>query len=153
MNQENARLSKLEEEKTNIQLRLTDARIKFSEVFDREHERVAREEREALELVGTLQNLLDNQLSRIKDFEEDIEDRIDNEVQRISDIGQQDIDSKQSQISLLSESITSIPKMLDGGGLFSNNSTYLNQLESEIAARKKSTARSRRDKDKARSGH
>jgi len=83
--------------------------------------------------VGTLQNLLDNQLSRIKD----IEDRIDSEVQRISDIGQQDINSKQSQISLLSESITEITKMFDGGGLFSNNSDKEDQLESERASRTK----------------
>ena len=83
--------------------------------------------------VGTLQNLLDSQLSRIKD----IEDRIDSEVQRISNTGQQDIDSKQSQISLLSESITEITKMFDGGGLFSNNSDKEDQLESERASRTK----------------
>ena len=83
--------------------------------------------------VGNLQNLLDIQLSRIND----IEDRLTVEVQSIRQSAQLEIDSKQNQINVFSDSISAITQEFDSGGLFSNNSDKEDQLEAERVARTK----------------
>ncbi len=83
--------------------------------------------------VGNLQNQLDGLLARMKS----LEDSRDTEVKNLRETAQNEIDSKESQINSLTESIKGMTQELDGGGIFSSNADEKEQLEAERVARSK----------------
>lgn len=83
--------------------------------------------------VGNLQNQLDGLLARMKS----LEDSRDTEVKNLRETAQNEIDSKESQINSLTESIKGMTQELDGGGIFSSNADEKEQLEAERIARSK----------------
>ena len=98
--------------------------------------------------VGNLQNQLDGLLARMQS----IEVSRDNEVRNLRETAQKEIDSKESQINSLTDSIKGMTQELDGGGIFSSNADEKEQLEAERVARSKAeieleAVKSKRDQD------
>ena len=98
--------------------------------------------------VGNLQNQLDGLLARMQS----IEVSRDNEVRNLRETAQKEIDSKESQINSLTDSIKGMTQQLDGGGIFSSNADEKEQLEAERVARSKAeieleAVKSKRDQD------
>ena len=98
--------------------------------------------------VGNLQNQLDGLLARMQS----LEDSRDTEVKNLRDTAQKEIDSKESQINSLTDSIKGMTQQLDGGGIFSSNADEKEQLEAERVARSKAeieleAVKSKRDQD------
>tara|TARA_B100001029_G_C15063479_1_gene460882 strand:- start:3121 stop:4989 length:1869 start_codon:yes stop_codon:yes gene_type:complete len=98
--------------------------------------------------VGNLQTQLDGLLARMQS----IEVSRDNEVRNLRETAQKEIDSKESQINSLTDSIKGMTQELDGGGLFSSNADEKEQLEAERVARSKAeieleAVKSKRDQD------
>jgi len=98
--------------------------------------------------VGNLQNILDGQLLRIKE----IEDSLADEVANIRNSAQLEINAKQNQINILSESIAGITQELSGG-FRSGNSDKKEQLEAERLSRTEAEEdiaeiKSKRDQDR-----
>ena len=83
--------------------------------------------------VGNLQNQLDGLLARMQS----IEVSRDNEVRNLRETAQKEIDSKESQINSLTDSIKGMTQQLDGGRIFSSNADEKEQLEAERVARSK----------------
>ena len=81
--------------------------------------------------VGNLQNQLDGLLARMQS----IEVSRDNEVRNLRETAQKEIDSKESQINSLTDSIKGMTQQLDGGGIFSSNADEKEKLEDERIAR------------------
>ncbi|MDC0064619.1 hypothetical protein OAJ48_01240, partial [Gammaproteobacteria bacterium] len=117
---------KLDELNDERQGRLTELETKKLESRDMFNNASSQNE------IGNLQRILDTQLSSIKDRE----NRLDSEIQNIRQTAQLEIDSKQNQITVLSESIAAITQEFTSG-LFSNNSQKEDQLEAERNAREK----------------
>ena len=118
--------TKLDELNDERQARLTELETKKLESRDMFNNASSQNE------VGNLQRILETQLSSLKDRE----GRLDIEVQNIRQTAQLEIDSKQDQITVLSESIAAITQEFEGG-LFSNNAQKEDQLDAERAARSK----------------
>ena len=98
--------------------------------------------------VGNLQTQLDGLLARMQS----IEVSRDNEVRNLRETAQKEIDSKESQINSLTDSIKGMTQQLDGGGIFSSNADEKEQLEAERVARSKAeieleAVKSKRDQD------
>ena len=98
--------------------------------------------------VGNLQNQLDGLLARMQS----IEVSRDNEVRNLRETAQKEIDSKESQINSLTDSIKGMTQQLDGGGIFSSNADEKEQLDAERIARSKAeieleAVKSKRDQD------
>ncbi len=98
--------------------------------------------------VGNLQTQLDGLLTRMQS----IEVSRDNEVRNLRETAQKEIDSKESQINSLTDSIKGMTQQLDGGGIFSSNADEKEQLEAERVARSKAeieleAVKSKRDQD------
>ena len=98
--------------------------------------------------VGNLQNQLDGLLARMQS----IEVSRDNEVRNLRETAQKEIDSKESQINSLTDSIKGMTQQLDGGGIFSSNADEKEQLDAERVARSKAeieleAVKSKRDQD------
>ena len=98
--------------------------------------------------VGNLQTQLDGLLARMQS----IEVSRDNEVRNLRETAQKEIDSKESQINSLTDSIKGMTQQLDSGGIFSSNADEKEQLEAERVARSKAeieleAVKSKRDQD------